>query len=228
MVTELHWRWKVWQQIFPTDSNWPGDIEQRAKLLDSSASDLFNLFREVLILDILLSICRFLDPESSGATSKKTNVQTNSDKRNLSLKALSTERQHLLGQETTSHVLALLETMKKQAESMETWRNKIIAHNGLHLSMNRSQLPPIPYEDITKAVDQIIEIMIALDDPVNPSNFEYTDLRAQGDGESLVRCLRESAEYRRLCLLLPANPLSKFATDLFEKSIAEYKGQNPP
>lgn len=179
-VIWLHAKWKVFRQLF-------GKSEKRIAILNDFAPDFFQILHDGLIYDILLTMSRLTDPAESF---KKESLTL--DRLVLMMKRNS-DKQFVDGFESN------LKALKDECQPFRDIRNRRIAHNdlGTALDYHPNPLPGVSREMIENALKSFRKLLndIELHFDGNDTEYEGSDLR--GDGDSIIRYLKEAKAYRQ-------------------------------
>jgi hypothetical protein len=172
-VAEVHWRWKVWKQLF-RDSG-----EEGNRLMNSHAPSFFWLVERTLFDDIVMRLCKLVDPPKGGPpTARRTN---------LVLQWVFETAKTRLGTGARD-VEKLLDELGRLTRTLRSWRNRAIAHEDERTTRRAEPLDSIPFGDIDRAISLAIEIMTGLEE--EDQAFLYDTMIAAGDGDSLLQSLR--------------------------------------
>lgn len=178
-VAEIHWKWKVWKQLF-RDSG-----EEGYRLMKRQAPSFFVLIQRVLLDDLILQLCKLADPPEGGPKSDR--------RTNLVLQRAIEDAKPRLGAGTTEAVEQLMGQLTEKTATLRKWRNRRIAHHDMKTAIQAEPLDPIWIADIERTIDLVTEIMKHLQD--GNSVFAYDAMIANGDGESLLQSLRWAEQH---------------------------------
>jgi hypothetical protein len=172
--TWLHRKWGNYQILYGTNP-------KRIDLLNSAAPAFFKMIQDVMWEDVLLHICRLIDPPRTVG------------KENLTLQCLP----NMVVAETQSEVAELLALAKCKCDFAIDWRNRHIAHRDLGLVLEKGARPLA--EASRRSVIVGLEAIGAV---LNAVEFRYTGSRVgyehffpdTGEAESLLYVLRDGVE----------------------------------
>jgi len=119
------------------DADEVNGVKRNIALLNSLAPDFFASCQESFANDVILSLCRLLDPPS---TCRQDNV---------SLRALVDSVGQGAGSQHVADAYAQLVT---DGAVLRTYRNKRLGHNDLLLARGSVALPSVAVNDITKVI----------------------------------------------------------------------------
>jgi len=151
------------------------------------AFPLFRVIQDALFIDVILNICRLLDPPESFGN------------KNMCLERLEMEIIKMGGHDELVNTLSD-NKLKLRAESqpLRNWRNKKISHNDLKIARQENQL----LSGITKKlIDDLLEQIekyineISLYFLKSQNIFNRPFLATVGDGERLLFLLEKAKEY---------------------------------
>lgn len=199
-VSEAHWRWKVWKQLYLGDPSKPDELMQRHELMVSAAASFFAMLQNLLLDDVVLRICKLVDPEEGGPHKAR--------RKNLSLRAAIAEASARLTPAALTEANALAHALDKLTEPFKTWRNWRGAHDDRLTAIGDEVLPPLPFADVDGSLNGAVKIMQLLD-PLSPDNeHRYDWMIAPGDGEGLLYALRCARQYHKECIEQFRAPIS--------------------
>lgn len=169
----LHRKWGSYQILF-------GTKPERIDLLNSAAPVFFNMIQDVMWEDVLLHICRLMDPPRTVG------------KDNLTLQCLP----RMVATETQSEVQELLALAKCKCEFAIDWRNRHIAHRDLDLVLekNAEPLAAASRRNVIDALEAIGAVLNAVQFHYAGSMVRYETFPTPGDAESLLHVLRDGVE----------------------------------
>ncbi len=198
-ITELHEEWATLKELFAS-----GD--DTVKLLNDTASALFETIYHVLIRDILLGIARLTDPLKTG------------NKDNLVLERISQLPEVMADPSLVSASSKILVEINALATPFRDYRNKHLAHLDLPTALKPSGevIPGIKLQDIDAVLAAFANLFNIVDGPLRdrPVLFEY--IMIMGGPKSLIRACADSRTWRSL-------PLSE-RTKIFELANKKHEG----
>jgi len=177
----VHAKWQMYREVF-------GRNEETIDLLNKSAGAFFGIYQEVLLHDVMLGICRILDPEKTGP------------KDNLTLERLINS----IDQDKYGKLRLELENDLKTAIDCAAFarehRNRKLAHNDLE-TIKETGAAPLPgvsraaVENIFRRIRDMMNKISShfLDTTVLYENFIF----GPGDADALIRLLNDAEEFRR-------------------------------
>lgn|SRR5262249_42127659 len=141
-VTWLHWRWKIYLQLF-------GTTAERIDFLNACASTFFGMLQNVLLDDVQLGLSKLGDPSQKGKH------------RNFTLATLQELIADLNEPALTAQLMPTLEAYQKNSANVRDRRNKRIAHLDFNTSMQRasSGLTVPSRQEIEEALDALRKFM---------------------------------------------------------------------
>ncbi|HMN41409.1 MAG TPA: hypothetical protein PKE29_11235 [Phycisphaerales bacterium] len=199
-VADTHWRWRVWKQLFMASPEKPEEVAEWPKLMNSFAPVFFDMLDRLLFKDVVLSICKLVDPAESPTRQ--------GPRRNFSLKAIALDEAARLGASKSDNAKSLIDAFVTTSQPLITWRNWSIAHDDYLVATGAEPLPPLTGTDVERAIASAVEIMTLLDATSATSEYRYDGMMAHGDGESIKYALRMAEQYRKECLAVGVRPLS--------------------
>lgn len=176
----LHAKWKVFSQLF-------GTSEKRIAILNDFAPDFFQIVHDGLIYDVLLTMTRLTDPAE---VLKKENLTLD---RLLLLLKQQGAKEFIDGLERE------LKALQAECQPFRTIRNRSIAHNdlGTALDYHPDPLPGVSREMIENALKRFRKILNDVESYVDGNQTEYEKSNLRGDGDSMIRYLKEAKAYRQ-------------------------------
>ena len=151
---------------------------ETVKLLNDSAPYAFELIRESLAADIMMSIFRLLDPERS----------CGNENASITLLQKKVSSYSVVG--VNDKVNRLMD-LKDQVKS---YRNKILAHNDLELVVSpaTSSNPSFPWTALKEIVELLCDLLNIIF--IHFANGEMSfDVINLGSGDALLYCLEQKA-----------------------------------
>jgi hypothetical protein len=174
-VLLLHWRWKIYRQLF---AGQPESIF----LLNNTAPFFFWNIERVLRQNVYLAIARLLDREGTG------------ERKNLSfprmLKSIEDQKELNL----SFDLKRIFEELVETAKGIKKVRDKRIAHNDL-ISINKVEpLPKVSRADIENTLKLIRKFMNKISGHYSKTEVYYEGTGSVTDGEALLFHLEKSLE----------------------------------
>jgi HEPN superfamily AbiU2-like protein len=177
----LHLKWREYRSVF-------GTSEARIDLLNAAARGFFGLAQDALWESVILHICRFTDPAKP------------SGRETLSLDCLPGLIDDFPQRRPVIDLVALAVSRSAFARD---WRHRYLAHRDRQLALMPEVKPlaPASREDAQNAIDAITAVLAHVESHYCqrlPTMFEH--LSQLGDGEALLRVLRDGIEAREAAL----------------------------
>ena len=176
-MTVLSLHLNVFRTLYAED---PANVE----LLNTIASGTFWVLQNALHDSIVLRVARLTDPPKMGGRD------------NLTLRAL------IEAVENDGDTL-LAERLRKKYADVETQtgpviklRHKVTAHTDRPTRRGAAPVPTVRIEELNQAVKSIGAFLNVFDHAVNGSQAAYPLAIMDGEGEVLLRRLREAVAYR--------------------------------
>jgi len=170
----LHWKWSDYASLF-------GSKPERIDLLNSAAPAFFKLTQDMMWENILLHICRLMDPPRTAG------------KDNLTLQSLP----RMVAGDSRPEVEELLAVAKRKCEFAIDWRNRHIAHRDLRLVLEKSAvaLAGASRRNVIDALEAIASVLNAVEFRYTAATVYYDlSYSRRGDATSLLHVLREGIE----------------------------------
>ena len=180
-VTWVHAKWQVYRDLFGKD-------EKTVDLLNRSAGAFFGVCQEVLLHDVMLGICRLLDPEETG---RNENLTLERLVNSVSPNAFGTLR---------SELDDVLKIAMDSAAFARAHRNRKLAHNDLKTirEIHAEPLPGVSRAAVEKTLEAIRDVMNKVSVHFLETTVLYQDfIFDPGDAQSLIRCLENAEVYRQ-------------------------------
>jgi|SRR6267143_192490 len=179
-VLWLHAKWKVYRQLF-------GTSEKRIAILNDFAPDFFQIVHDGLIYDVLLTISRLTDPAESVK------------KENLTLDRLVLMMKENVDQQFVDSLKSNLRALKGDCQPFRDIRNRRIAHNdlGTALDYHPNPLPGVSREMIENVLKSFRSLLNDIEFHFDGNDTEYEGINLRGDGDSIIRYLKEAKAYRQ-------------------------------
>jgi len=178
-VVWLHLHWNVYRELFAKSA-------ERIALLDESGAVPFRVFHNVLVRDVILSLCRLTDPlESCGHE-------------NASLAQLVEAVRGGSWPDLLPQMESAFEELKAQCEPLRPLRNRVIAHRDLETVRNPDDnpLPGISRANIEACLNALRRIMDTFHLFFTKGSVSYQCTEPQV--EHLVNSLKQAVKYREL------------------------------
>lgn len=142
-VAQLAYRWKLYGELF--DSG-----QDNIDLLNASSASIFGLLQELMLDDVILTLCQLTDPAASGG---------GKDKENASIKQLVKVSRSMTDPTIAAEIDASVERLDKLVEKLKIHRSKVIVHTDLQHSLNAKTLPLIAYDELEGAMEECYNLM---------------------------------------------------------------------
>jgi hypothetical protein len=168
-LTWMHWRWRQLRILF-------ADKPSRVDLLNKSAPFFFYLVQRVFFEDTLLGIARLVSSEKPAGREV------------LTIRRL----EKLVNDQMRPEVLALIERAKDAAKFAVDYRNNLIAHRNLALSLRADgqTLPEATREQVEAALEAFRDVLNFVEGHYCNAHSLY-DGSALGDARQLLYVLRD-------------------------------------
>lgn len=178
---ELHFRWKIFRQIFAS-------APEDTLLLNERGSHVFFLLQHLLLENVALALSKLTDPSRLGRN------------RNLSVASLI-DAISATGEQQLADVLQnLLAQLKDHCKKFRLLRNKRIAHAdyGHAVKIEAEPLPGISRADVEAALTTLRAILHAVEKRYLSGTVAYNGLLTAlgADGSALLGTLREAKAFR--------------------------------
>jgi len=172
-VVWVHSKWNIFLQLY-------SDSETIA-LLNNTAPSYFRICQDVLLDDIMLSICRLTDPAQTGG------------KTNLSLRRLVDNIEANKNDKLKDIVKKILDLAEPNFEFARDHRNRRIAHNDLQTRMKTHLEPLSSYtnDKVNDALKNIGNVMNVVQHHYESSETLYSHCISPDDGNDLLYWLRK-------------------------------------
>jgi AbiU2 len=204
-VTDMHYRWKVFNQLFVIDSKNSGKSRARFDLLQTiGRTFLIEELRPMMLDFAFLHVCRIT--EAAEKKDKKGKVI----QRNLVIERLKM----IVDAQTDPSFAPLVADLqqrhadiKKICEPIRKHRNKRISHLDLDvlspsttvLPASQSRLPEVTIAMLAAALDSISDFVNQFREVFLGSPMMYSAVQAMDDGNSLILYLQYAYEFDQMC-----------------------------
>lgn len=178
-LTRIHFRWKLWKQLYGTG-------QRRVDLLNETAMGYFYQMQFVTLDDVVLATARLMDPARSSRGDE-----------NMTLRLLQERVQAAGGQAIKDKLETSLVTIDGLAEPLRKHRHKRIAHADYqhHPAVFGSVLPGISIAVIDDVLEALAEFMNAVQRQFDGGITIYKAVDSLSDGDSLIWSLRKAADW---------------------------------
>ncbi len=177
-VTRLHVIWNEYIELF-------GSGVDRINLINEGASNFFWLVQQSFQFDIILKISRITDPPESYG--KKENS-------NLTLRQLLAQIDAHLRPE----IEVLVTNAVEKARICHTWRNKIIAHCDLKLTLKTAEpLANLLRNQIEDVITSIDSVMRAVSEQYKMGKTEFSQVVFPNGAEQLLRVIDDGVKAKQ-------------------------------
>jgi hypothetical protein len=192
MPSELQTQFsELWQEVAGVHMKWKSFLDLYAeqatiRLLNDTAPAFFRIFQDVLLDDVIMSICRLTDPPRSGGNS------------NLTLRRLLDSIDSSVYPELKKTATDRYLTLDGKVGFARSHRNKRIAHSDLErrLRMPATPLAPITQQQVQSVLDSIASFMNTIEGFFSRSETVYSYPIVKDDAETLLYWLRKGYETR--------------------------------
>jgi len=205
-VTDMHYRWKVFRQLFVIDANNPEKSQARFDLLRTIGPIfLIEELRPMMLDFAFLHVCRITE------NAEKKNHKTGKIiQRNLVIERLKM----IVDAQTDPSFAPLVADLQKRhadikniCEPIRKHRNKRISHLDLDVLSpsttvvphSKSKLPPVTIAMIGDALDTISDFVNQFRTVFLGSPMMYSAVHAMDDGNSLILYLQYAYEFDQMC-----------------------------
>jgi len=197
-VAEIHWRGKVWKQLFAGVRENEEDVEDRISLMNRSAEAFFTIVQQMLLDDIIARICKLLDPAEQGPQKRE----------NLSLLSALERARDRIDNDAQAKAIELIDEFKRKSEPLIRRRNWRISHDDFLVATGTEKPPEFVLDESMDGALRSAEAIMNIFDPrFREVEYRYADMIAQGDGRAILRALRQADQYRKACRALNCRPL---------------------
>lgn len=191
-VAEVHWRWKVWKQLYMSS-------ESAIRLMNRAAPSLFAMIKDIMVEDVMLRLCKLADPpEGAGRP-------------NLVLARVLKQAASRLDKAELAAAMHAAHQLTQAIAPLRTIRNRRIAHEDHATTVGDDVLPKVSDAEVDQALARATALIELLDPKRELVHFAYNGMIAVGDGESLLYALECAEQYRSECLKRGVRPLSDAA-----------------
>lgn len=180
----LNARWNDYKMLYCTD-------DETVQLLEDTASFFFQMVREVLRDDIILTLCRITDPAASTVQGAKRGNLTIQYLISIIPPADGTVKQRLSN---------LPATIKGHCGKMRVHRNRRVAHADLETKLKRSNglLPGIGIAYVDAALKSIADLLNAVELYYDDNERPYHNGTYSSEGASaLIDFIRRANELEK-------------------------------
>lgn len=167
-------KWQLVEQLFAKSKT-------RSEFLKSAGSGFFELVKDSLVTDVMISLGRLLD---------RSKLKGNE---NLTLERLVTSVSELGNEELSIKLNVHLDNAKAAYDATRLYRNKRLAHNDLKtiLEQDTNPLLPATVGDVRKTLRETGEFLNLIDLHYRRSTTTFGFAMIEGDVDSIVRLLRD-------------------------------------
>ena len=176
---QLVYRWQLFCQLF--DSG-----QENIDLLNNSGSNVFQLLQKLIIDDVMMALCRLLDPDRSMGHE------------NASIRNLLKKVKGRLSEETSMEVDAKLSELYEHMKKISTLKNKALSHSDFEHVLNAEPLPRPTYGELEKSIDAICSILNTLTGELHDYSASLVPKMPCGhDGNKLLSVLAKAHESKQ-------------------------------
>lgn len=180
-VSEAHWRWKVWKQLFLADPAKLAEAKERQRIQNSAAPVFFAMLQDVILQDVVLRLCKLADAEEGGHRQNK--------RRNFSLSGALIDARDQLSPANSGAAEKAIQSFKAASTALIKWRHWKFAHDDYEVAVGGQALPKLAIADVDAAMKSAVEVMQLLDPNAAHTEFAYDGTIAFGDGDSIMYAL---------------------------------------
>jgi hypothetical protein len=156
-------------------------------LAQSPASNFFTIVYVSLRDDVLVTLCRILDPPKSCGHD------------NASIKRLAQYLRSVGEDGLEEAVICDVKTLAKRSDAVREQRNMYLAHSDLQAALGRCALPVVDQRMIEEALEMIVRIMNTVEETYWGSPTDYRTAAARV-GVGVVNLLSAAEAYRQLVI----------------------------
>jgi hypothetical protein len=178
-VTWLHAIWLNYRQLYAE--------KETVDLLNTAAPAFARINQDALLDGVLLHLSRLTDPPSSGK-----------GRDNLVLDRLKPLAKASGDPKLVAELDSALAKVKTTCSDLREHRNKRIAHLDYNVALETAKLPGFSRQSIGDALKAVRDAMNAINMHFRHGPTMYEAVSMQGDGTSLLACLRDGIRLRRL------------------------------
>jgi hypothetical protein len=172
--TQVGYRWVIFCQLF--DSG-----QENVDLLNKSGSNVFQLLQQLILDDVMLSLCRLTDPPRSMGSE------------NASLRNLVEKLQTRLPGQSKLKIDTKLTELNAHLAKVRVLRNKALSHNDLTHALNAALLPRPTYDELEGAIGAATSILNEITGQAFDYSTEYMPHVPYGcDGNKLLAVLAKA------------------------------------
>ncbi len=182
----LNTKWNDYKTLYCTDDN-------TVQLLGYAASFFFQIHREVLRDDIILTLCRITDPTASTVRGVRRNNLTIEYLISIIPDADSTLKGTLKKKK-------LLPIIKDRCKKFRDHRNRRVSHYDLDTRLKRSDalLPGIGIVDADAALKSIADVLNVVELYYDNNEQSYAQgIYGSGDGSELIQFIEHEKELQK-------------------------------
>jgi len=209
-LTRIHFRWKLWKQLYGTG-------QRRVDLLNEMAQGYFYQLQFLMLDDVVLSVARLMDPARSKGDENMT--------LRLLLERVEAPAVEPAGPKAAkSELETLLEIIDKLGKPLRKHRHKRIAHADYqhHAAVVGSVLPGISIAMINDVLKALAKFMNTVQTKYEDGITAYAAVDSLSDGDSLIRSLQKAADWKDL-IKDPLERRDRIANSRYS-DIEEYQG----
>jgi AbiU2 len=171
----LIYKWQEYNELFNT--------KKRVDVLNESTSSIFSLFQNVLITNIVLSICRLTDPIKQNRTSTL----------HLSIYKLP---EYITDMEFKTEIYRLCSEIRKKVKEIRLTRDNYIAHSDLNKIINRN-VSIIEYKNLDHVIDLLYQLMKSFYAIYFNSDLQKETITSLKGAHTLVNIIDCGLKYRK-------------------------------
>ena len=176
-VVWLNGKWNIVNQLFYSD---PCNIE----LLNRKAFSFFRVIKRTLLDDILLSICRIIDPDVSFKGDENCSL-------NNLIATLDEEEDKLIIEKLNN----LIKDSEKNIQTIKKIRDKKLAHKDLKIALSNNEESQLSINQIRDVIQIITKFMNSYQSNFERKETAYENFEFNTNGKTIIEYLKQSDKY---------------------------------
>jgi hypothetical protein len=187
-IATLHFRWKIFRQIFVIDPDNPDKTQARYDLMNALLPNFFEEVRDLMLDFALLHICRITDDRQ---TKVKGCIEENLVIGQL-IEVIDPMKSPALAT-VASDLRNRLDDIKKKCQPIRDHRNKRISHQDMKaLLLTTTVLPQVTIQMVEVAVRAIREFLDAFELAIWGSKTQFESVVSTDDGDTVIEVLKRA------------------------------------
>jgi len=167
-VTQIAFKRKLIKDVYS---------EKGIEIINQTHSNWFARVQRILIDDLILSVMRLLDPDSTGKYE------------NFSLNYITKNAGDCIDQSHHEEISQLIDDADEVIKRIKDHRDKRIAHADLRTAQCPMQLPSINFQDIECVIFMLQRIANMYSMHLNNGPIEFEDMIDHRSGKLVISCL---------------------------------------